>query len=43
MYSPTFDHASEGGFGTNNDDGRLTITFFVNAFQFKLKSVINEK
>jgi hypothetical protein len=43
LYSPTYDHASQGGFGTNPDDGRLTITFFVNAFQFRVKSVINEK
>jgi hypothetical protein len=39
MYSPTFDHASQGGFGNNLDDGRLTISFFVNAFQFRVKSM----
>jgi hypothetical protein len=43
LYSPTYDHASQGGFGTNPEDGRLTISFFVNAFQFKLKSIINEE
>lgn len=43
LYSPTYNHASQGGFGTNPDDGRLTISFFVNAFQFKLKSIINEE
>lgn len=41
MYTPTYEHASQGGFGTNIDDGRLTITFFVNDFEFKVKSVIN--
>lgn len=43
LYSPTYDHASQSGFGTNLDDGRLTITFFVNAFQFRVKSVLNEE
>lgn len=43
LYSPTFDHMSQGGFGDNLDNGRLTITFFVNAFQFKIKSIINEE
>ena len=43
IYSPTYEHTSQGGFGTNIDDGRLTLTFFVNAFQFKIKSVEDEE
>lgn len=39
MYSPTYEHTSQGGFGNGIDDGRLTLTFFVNAFQFKIKTV----
>lgn len=39
MYSPTYEHASQGGFGSGIDDGRLTLTFFVNAFQFTIKAV----
>lgn len=41
MYSPTLEHSSQGGFGTGIDDCRLTLTFFVNAFQFKIKSIPN--
>jgi hypothetical protein len=41
MYAPTHEHTSQGGFGEDINDCRLTLTFFINAFQFKIKSIPN--
>lgn len=42
LYSPTYLHSAQKGFGENAQDGRLTLTFFINAFRFSLNAALHE-
>ena len=42
LYSPTFLHSAQRGFGQTAQDGRLTLTFFINAFRFRLNAAFGE-
>lgn len=43
MYDPTYTHAPEAGFGTDINDCRLTMVFFVGDFQFMVESKKDEE
>mgnify|MGYP003348565657 CR=1 FL=1 len=43
LYKPSFYHSAQGGFGSDVNDCRLTLTLFVNALRFSAKAAFTEE